>query len=376
VLDLKGRVEQSGLTLEKLAKRTGLSIVRLEQIMQGAEAKLGEIRKLASALKMSIADLVVKTPIEKRAEFLFRQKMHKAEGEESLVVSRLSRFISHSFDFLPAENVAPSWLRSFGVQKVNYNEAENLARIFRDRFYDGDQVGPLLALPKIAAEKLNILLLVVPEQDVDGASAVISGHVFVFVSPRFPGRMLFTLAHEIGHCVAHHNADSEYAIFDGADQVGKLKKAVKDQESFADTFASCVLMPAGGVAVALRKIREATKTSVDGPVGDIHILYLSRIFGVSFEVAARRCEQLELLPSGGAYSLYKKLKDEFGSPEKRAAAVGLPPRPQIEFPRVPLQLLTAAIERVKRGEMSVGRASNYLSLSVADLLKAHAATIQ
>lgn len=374
MIDVKRYVNQSGLTPEKLAKKSGLSIARLHEITQGADAKLSELRRLASALRVSISDMTVKTPVEEKAEFLFRKKMSAAEGEDSFVISRLSKFISHSFDFLPAENRAPDWLRSFEIRGVTYSEAENLARAFRDRFYDGDQVGPLLSLPKIAAEKLNILLSVVPEQKVDGASAVISGQVFVFVSPRFPGRMLFTLAHEIGHCIAHHNAEHDYAIVDSANQVGKLKRVVRDQESFADAFASCLLIPSAGLAIALRKIREATKSVPDSPVGDIHLLYLSRIFGVSFEVAARRCEQLSLLPLGGAYALYKKLKDDYGSPEKRAVAVGLPARPEIEFPRVPLRLLTAAIDRVKRGEMSVGRASNYLSLSVADLVKVRATT--
>lgn len=376
MLDVKSRIEQSGLSMERLAKKSNLSTARLEEIAQGAEAKVSELRKLASALGMSISDLMGKSSLEKKAEFLFRQKMQPPRKEESLVVARLSRFISHSFEFLHESDAPPSWLRDFEVQTMSYIEAENLARVFRDRYYDGDQVGPLLSLPSIAAEKLKILLLVVPDQDVDGASAVISGHVFVFVSPRFAGRMLFTLAHEIGHCLTHHNAESEYAVFDGPNQVGKLRSTVKDQESFADAFASCVLLPAGGVAIALRKIRAVTKSAPESDLGDIHILFLSRIFGVSFEVAARRCEQLQLLPTGGAYSLCQKLKDEFGSPEKRAETAGLPPRPSIVFPRVPRELIFAAIQKVKKGEMSAGRASNYLSLSVAELFKAHAAVMQ
>jgi Zn-dependent peptidase ImmA (M78 family)/transcriptional regulator with XRE-family HTH domain len=374
VINIKSRIQNSGLSLQKLAKASGLSIERLELLAEGAEPSLAELRKLAFALKMPTSDLISKTENEDKAEFLFRQKLPKMDRDQIPIITKLSRFISHSLDFLPQEDSPPSWIESFHIRETTHQEAERLARLFRDRFYDGDQFGPLLTLPKIAVEKLNIILLVVPEQDVDGASALISGHFFIFISPRFPGRMLFTLAHEIGHCAAHLNGDNEYAIVDGLNQVGKVYRRIQDQEGLADAFASCLLLPSGGVALALRKIREVTKTSSNESIGDVHILYLSRIFGVSFEVAARRCEDLELLPRGGAYSLYDKLKKEFGSPEKRAEAVGLPPRPQIEFPRVPVKLLNAAIEKIKSGEMSIGRASNYLSLSISDLFKAHAAS--
>jgi len=377
VIDLRGRVQQSGLSIKQLSKRADLPINRIEQLLTGSEPTLMELRKLASALRMRISDLLPKTQVEDKAEFLFRKKLDMKVGEKQAdVISRLSRFISHSLEFLPPEKASPAWTRLFEASETTFTEAERLARSFRSEFYDDDQFGPLLTLPTLAAEKLNILLLVVPEQAVDGASAIIAGHVFIFVSPKFEGRMLFTLAHEIAHCLSHHNADLEYAVFDGVNEVGKLRKRVRDQEGFADAFASCLLMPAGGVAVALKKVREITKTAPSEPVGDIHILYLSRIFGVSFEVSARRCEDLELLPPGGAYSLAERLREEFGSPEKRASTAGLPPRPPVEFPKVPMKLLTAAIEKIKRGEISVGRASNYLNISLSDLIEAHATSAQ
>src|SRR5439155_10338864 len=127
----------------------------------------------------------------------------------------------------------------------------------------------------------------------------------------------------------------------------------------------CLILARGVVGIALKKIKEVGKLASDN-IGDVEILYLSRIFGVSFQAAAVRCEDLSLLPRGGAISIYEKLVKEHGSPEKRAAEINLPPRPKIEFPAIPRHLLDAAIRKVQTGEMSIGRASAALNLSIAD----------
>jgi hypothetical protein len=81
---------------------------------------------------------------------------------------------------------------------------------------------------------------------------------------------------------------------------------------------------------------------------------------------------LGLLPKGGAISLNEALKKKYGSPEKRAEAAGLPPRPEVRFPRLPPRLLRAAVEKVRSGEISVGKASSILGLSIADVLAVNA----
>src|SRR4030095_16854249 len=192
-----------------------------------------------------------------------------------------------------------------------------------------------------------------------------------FVSPRFPPRMLFTLAHEIGHLITHHRANKEFACLDFLNTTGRIKRSSKKTESFADGFASCLRLPRAGVGIALKKVWELGK-STSSAIGDVEILYLSRIFGVSFQAAAVRCEDLSLLPRGGAISIYEELVKNHGSPEKRAEEIKLPPRPKIEFPTVPRHLLDAAIRKIQAGEMSVGRASAALNLSIADILARHA----
>jgi len=205
----------------------------------------------------------------------------------------------------------------------------------------------------------------------EGASAFISGIPFVFVSRRFPGRMLFTCAHELGHLLAHHEPNSEFAIFDAEEVIDHSNRS--HEERFAHSFASALLLPRAGLGIVLNKVRTLANVPPDDAVGDIELLYASRIFGVSFEVAARRCEDLQLLPKGGARSLNEKLKEEYGSAEKRAESLHLPPRPEVSFQPVPNVLLSSVVKKIRGGELSVGRASMMLGLSIGDLLAANAA---
>ena len=365
------RIQASGTPLEKLSVDSGIPLERLRAFLAGEEPSLNELRRLASALKMKLSDFVIDDEARNRAQFLFRQTIPKSKLPAARFIEDYSSKIGYSLEL-----VGKTWSESdpiihFKIENATYEEAETNAEKFRTMFVGGDLVGPLLNLPTIAIEKLRVLLFVIPERAVDGASAIVDGYPFIFVSPRFPPRMLFTLAHELGHLITHHRSNQEFACLDLFNQTGKIKRSSKKSESFADVFASCLLLPRAGVGIALKKIKEVGKLASDN-IGDVEILYLSRIFGVSFQAAAVRCEDLSLLPRGGAISIYEKLVKEHGSPEKRAAEINLPPRPKIEFPAIPRHLLDAAIRKVQTGEMSIGRASAALNLSIADIIAQHA----
>jgi Zn-dependent peptidase ImmA (M78 family) len=189
------------------------------------------------------------------------------------------------------------------------------------------------------------------------------------VSPRFPARMLFTLAHELGHLLAHRTSGNG-AVFERTSQISRRRAGPK-VERFVDAFASILLVPDRGVGRALTQIRRTLNVE-SSVLGDVEILLLARIFGVSFEVAARRCEDLDLLPEGGAVSLADQLKKDFGSPERRADELGLPPRPTITLPKVSHKLLKAAIEKIEAGELSAGWIADRIGIGIGELFAANA----
>jgi Zn-dependent peptidase ImmA (M78 family) len=367
------QIRTSGMSLDKLSADSGIPLERLRGFLEAEEPSLKELRSLASALKMKLSDFVTDNAARNRAQFLFRQTLPKNKLAGSSFIENYSRKIGYSLELVSKPWFESDLIGGFKVETATYAEAERNAERFRETFLSGDLVGPLFQLPSVAIDKLRVLLFVIPEQTVDGASAIVNGYPFIFVSPRFAPRMLFTLAHEIGHLIAHHDAKKEFACLDLLNETGKIKRSGKKSESFADAFASCLLLPPAGVGIALKKIRQLVNSTSDS-IGDVELLYLSRIFGVSFQVAAVRCEDLSLLPRGGAISIYEKLVKDHGSPEKRAGEINLPPRPKIEFPAVPRHLLDAAIRKIEAGEISVGRASAALNLSISDVMARHAET--
>lgn len=368
--NIADRIHSSGKSIRKISSASGISEPRLLEIIEGAEPTLAELRQLASALGISITQFTLETEEHSKAAFLFRHTMmSKLRPSQMPTVDLLSWQIERSLELLPSFKLPP-WINSFEGPHESYIDALSDSETFRNLFFMSDLASPILRLPTIVQEKMGVLLMIVKHPKIDGASAIIDGTPFIFISPRFPPRMLFTLAHEIGHLIAHYRFGSEFAILDPEKATGNLRPNRDKRERFADAFASCLLLPVSGVGIALKTIREVYKVP-SGPVGDIEILYLSHIFGVSFQVAAKRCEDLELLPAGGAFSLYERLCKQYGSPEKRARELNLPPRPEVVFPSVPMQLLESAVEKVRNGEISIGRVAASLNITISQLVDAN-----
>lgn len=354
---------------ERLTAQTGISAERLEELRQSAQPSLDELRRIAGFFRVELRDLLPAHPRFQSFGLLFRSGGNPID---EITSSALSRRIGYSIELLSTPGGADfSWLGKFRKGIGSYSDAENNAELFRTLFVGDNQVGPLLNLPDIAVNKMGILLFVVPSSRFEGASAYVEGAPFIFLADRFGPRMLFTLAHEMGHVVGHHgNSTRDFAIVD-ADTERRPQLHKNAAEFYAHAFASCLLLPRRGIGIALRKIRQLHQEP-NKELGDLEILLLSRIYGVSFYVAAKRCEDLSLLPRGGAASLNQALDEKYGSPEKRATAAHLPPRPEVLFPRLPSRLLNAAVEKIRTGEISIGKASSILGLSIADLMTVNA----
>jgi Zn-dependent peptidase ImmA (M78 family) len=354
---------------EQLTSRTGLSRERISELETSSEPNLNELRVLADFFRIDLRDLLPPHPHHQSVDLLFRSS---GKDVDEVTSSALSRRIGYSIELLGEQGVTPasSWIYKFRREGKTYIDAEHNAELFRAVFLDGDQVMPLHSLPKIAINEMGVLMFLVRSGRFEGASAYVDGLPFIFLAESFGPRMLFTLAHEIGHLIGHHDPHQSFAIVD-AQTEKRTRDSKNTTEFYAHAFASCLLMPKSGIGVTLRKIREMLEGS-NKELGDLEILLLSRIYGVSFYAAARRCEDLNLLPRGGAASLNETLNKEYGSPEKRAEAANLPARADLVFPKMPPALLKAATEKVRAGVISIGKASSILGLSIADLLAANA----
>jgi Zn-dependent peptidase ImmA (M78 family)/transcriptional regulator with XRE-family HTH domain len=356
-------IKNSGFTLEMIEKKTGIRQERLNSIISGlVEPDMGEVRKISKLLKVS-TDFLVSNDKYQEINVLFRQAISNERQKQKADI--ISYMVGNAFTLIGNNPAHNNFFQNFPVLENSFKNARFLAGVFRKSYYKGDFLNPILDLPRLVTEELDCILFVTDlGNDTDGASAIINGVPFIFISPRFEPRMLFTLAHELAHIISHHGSGNFAKIDQHISELGRNK--FKD-EAFANAFASELLMPEEAVGSALQSLRRRFQNT--GPIGDIEIIYLSRFYGVSFEVAAKRCEDVNLLPYGGAFSLSEQIKNDYGSAEKRADELGVPERPKIVFPKVSASLIQSAIDKIESGEISIGKASEILSIPIADLLK-------
>ncbi|WP_417372262.1 ImmA/IrrE family metallo-endopeptidase [Gelidibacter japonicus] len=360
-------IKNARIPISQISKKTGVSEKELNTIQQQETLPAyAVLRKLSKFFKIPISALLKEAEIHQEYEFLYRKSLD--ENLNFISLSKFQKFIANIREIkadvshvIPIREVLKS-------AEDSLESAEVLARDFRLIFFSEDFYSPISQLPELLSNKLGFIVKVIEAGNkADGASALIDGWIFLFVSPRFEGRMLFTLAHELGHVLNHHHSEN-YFYYDKR-ITGNLRSTKGQQERFANAFASALLLPPQGVALTINKIRQIYQIPEDSPIGDIEILYLARFYGVSFDVAANRLEQLGLIPEGGSFSMSEKIKKEYGSPEKRANSLGLPARQIPNFEILPPFVVKKSIKLVEEGKYSIERMASLLSIPIAGLIK-------
>jgi Zn-dependent peptidase ImmA (M78 family) len=342
--------------------------------MSGDEASLAEIRKISKAISVPLGSIGRPESGEDQvaAKLLLRQTIdQRARGMSSslsIIGDQLNDILSIA-RFLPSNL---NWLELFRGLVPSSENAENFASIFRRAFAQLDDQVPFQSL-SATLEELGVFVCYGRDPKVEGVSAIVAGHALILLAPRtFKARMLFTLAHEVGHLVARHDLlKTDFARLDeevGGDRSKTGSAEYRSEERFADAFAASLLMPRKGFLRMLDAVR--THYRAKGPLGDVEILTVAIFFGVSFEVAARRCEDLGLLEKRGARALYQMISDEHGNPEKRARELGLKEREEIPISASP-RLLEVAAKLVEREELSAGKAAELLNVPISYLFAAH-----
>jgi Zn-dependent peptidase ImmA (M78 family)/transcriptional regulator with XRE-family HTH domain len=354
-------IQESGRTYEALAKATSFSVERITQLAnEESEPSYAELRAIAKALKRTASDLAAEPRSEGQATVLFRSLMNQMPE-----VSQVSQRIDQLLAFSPSARNR-SWIDGMPRKHHSRADAEEAARVFRAHHANNDQLGPLRELPRIL-DSLGVVQIIIHGERIEGASSIVGGTPFIFISPRFSPRMLFTLGHELGHLIVHQDDDFAAADEEAGDQPQAKGSQDPREEKYCQWFASSLLLPRVGVGAALKRFRERNGIESNS-IGDVELLFLARFYGVSFFAAANRCEELDLIPRGGALSLYQRLTEDYKNPEERATEVGFPAREKLEFPKIPQAIVGKIIGAIKSGEMSLGKAASLLNVSLRDVM--------
>ena len=119
-----------------------------------------------------------------------------------------------------------------------------------------------------------------------------------------PGRMNFTIAHELGHWILHKDlAQAQLPGFEGNILICRgVNHTSNNPERQANFFAACLLMPRAFIEEALKNLA--------APIDDYDITRLSREFCVSRQaMKIRLVDDLHLLY--GADGMFYRSKEEF-----------------------------------------------------------------
>jgi hypothetical protein len=248
--------------------------------------------------------------------------------------------------------------------------ATGLAETVRQRL-GVDDANPLYRLASLLPMRMNTLVFSVNHPRVESACALIAGTPLILIANDIGFQQLTACARQLGHLLAIASrlkgSDDEAHVALRAE--GDSRPRPGPSEYFAANFAIELLVPTPGLAVALRRVRELLKVK-NRALGDVEMLYLARIFGVTFFDIARKCERSQLLPLGGAAAIVKFIDEGFGGAEKRADDLNLPERPAIEFPMAPMSFLARLKRRITNGELSHAEAAEALGTSEQALASA------
>lgn len=216
--------------------------------------------------------------------------------------------------------------------KPKTSEAVDIGQKVRALLGVGDEE-PLFDLPALLLDKFGVSVFQIAKlAHVSGGCAKLAGTTCIFVANENQIDALFNCAHQLGHLVLLNLYGKQGVSLDVCS--AGLCTPKPPNEHFADVFALEVLIPKRALGIALKEIRALFKVRFDG-VSEIELLYLSRLFGVSFLAAAKRCEREKLLPPGAAITFEKTLCQEFGGPEERAVLLDLPGRVPVTIDALP-----------------------------------------
>ncbi len=358
----------------EIASRSRLPLARVEAIVAGDAAAMPEVRAIASGLRVPMHLLARTNRASEipRIKPLFRDTQPGSTAQD-LTVDKVASFVDAALAILPERKSPPGWLEAFRTGERTYAEADRLAALFRRMIYNQSDEQPANDLFLVLGNLEGMVVTRLNYSRYEGVSLVAGNYCFIFVSPRFPGRMLFTAGHELGHVIAHHR-DNGPATLDLPSDIGTFGRRSRE-EAFVDAFSSCLLLPDVGVARSLRMFKEHLGTA-KSRLDDRELLLLARFYGTSFDVAARRCEDLGLLPPGMGHGLAELLRKEFGSPEKRAEALDLPARAEIPFPAISAALAEALSRAINLGEVSIGWAADRLGVTIGEILAANTRPVE
>ena len=351
--------EGLGQRIRSLRKRLGLSQEALASKMDFGsseiiskielgqrDVKAWELANLAKILVVDLSALLGAADAQTEAEVLLWRELPKSDKE-----AKEAAFLKHCHEYSLVEELSdrrrddPFPERDVDPDKVGFREAAKIAEEIRKAFNLGDR--PAASLEKTLQNRYGVKVWY---EDLDeGSAASILGSfgpAILMNSREAPWRRNYNFAHEVFHLITWKSLPPTSLI--------KNKQLWEKVEKIANSFASCLLLPAD---VVLEEVRDRI---VDGQVEYIDLVGIARSFEISTDALMYRLVNLgffkrddveSLLDDEGFRKLDKStMKEHWWDP-----------------PAFPERFVRLAFLACQKGKLSKAKLAQLLDTSLFDL---------
>ncbi|MFQ5851956.1 MAG: helix-turn-helix domain-containing protein [Candidatus Binatia bacterium] len=335
---------------DEVAERLNVSVEEIGNWEAGrSQPSLRQLEMLAQLYGREIDYFLKETP-EPPERLQFRSPAQRTFQELSsdarLVIARFDELCRTAFEL---EQLLGKGKHSILVPKVQHESPADLARDQRRAL--GFDKKPVRTLrEQLSARGVRIFELIVPPGQFSGLSYWHSqyGPCILINAKELPGRRYFTLAHEYGHLLYHHQPSV-------CDLTDEWRPGPSAEERSANVFAIEFLLPAGPIREDFQRRGLSGRPTIQD-VGK-----MAGRWQVSVQAMAYRLQDLGLLERAYAdelLSAYQPLPRRIRTPKT----------PTWER-RLGKAFVSSAIEAYREGHISLGKLARCLGLPLRKALE-------
>lgn len=338
---LKAARNDRGWTLEALSGHTGIAVSSLSDFENGRrEPRLSHLETLAKAYGTAVS-WFFETGASKSDVVLWRERPGDAAAAEvEGRFLRLCRWYRNLEEWCDEQSSCSLPDDAVDATKFTWADVENLAINVRRELDLGQQ--PAASLLSVLENTCGIRVFHLDFEPSGTAACTRSdslGMAILLNASNVRWRRNFDLAHELFHLLT-------WRIFRCS---AESREATEQEESFANAFASMLLIPEDALR---RAVNSATKSG--GSLKHIEIFDLARQFDVSYEALLWRMHRV-----------FNRREDQTRHDIEvcRAFRESVDVREDTKPPTLPARYRALAIRALRGGELSIGRAAEYLGIS-------------
>lgn len=338
---LKAARADRGWTLEALAGHTNIPVSSLSEFENGRrEPRLSHLETLAKAYGVTVSSFFQDEEAKSDVVLWRERPGDDAAAEVEGRFLRLCRWYRNLEEWCDEQSSCSLPDETDDATRFCRADVENLAIKVRRELDLGQQ--PAASLLSVLENTCGIRVFHLEFEPSGTAACTRSGSLGMAIllnASNVRWRRNFDLAHELFHLLT-------WRVFRGS---AERREASEQEESFANAFASMLLIPEDALR---RAVNSATKSG--GSLKHVEIFDLARQFDVSYEALLWRMHRV-----------FNRREDQTRRDIKvcRAFRESVDVREDTKPPALPARYRSLAIRALRSGDLSIGRAAEYLGLS-------------